>query len=225
MFCPECGTEVADSAKSCTKCGRSLVKVKKRSGGGTFLAKLLLVLLIIIVLGTGAYAAYNTLLKDPEVEAFNPGDKTWVPMDFEAFGIKMDVPGQGWALDFNAESQVIFRDTTRGILDVRVLGAITLNPDSYRIDNKPEIFTITKQESLRLGGWGEEVLYTVAQGSEDGYLVSKHQIYFKRTFSALNKLPQTYTYLITMTCGSGVEAQYLPTFQHIIENIELYEYE
>lgn len=225
MFCPECGTEVADSAKSCTKCGRSLVKIKSSGGGSSRLVIALLVVLIVILLASGGYFAFLAWSpgdKDP-VQGYSPEGREWVPMKFDPYGISMEVPGTGWYLYYDAQSQVIFKDDLRGVLDINILSPIILNPDNYRIDNKPQVFTILSQESRFLEGFGEAT-YTIARGNEDGYVVTKHQLYFKRTLKTPNDLTQTYTYLITLTCSSGVSAAYTPVFEHILDTIQLYEY-
>lgn len=229
MFCPECGTEVADIAKSCTKCGRSLVKVKGRSGGGTGVVKVLLIILIVVLVASTGYTVWSQFFpkdesgKDESVQGYSPEGKEWVPMRFDPFGIAMDVPGTGWKLYENAWSQIIFKDTLRGVLDINILSAITLNPDGYRIDNKPQVYNILNQESVFVAGFGE-VAYTEAEGNEDGRLVNKHQLYFKRTLTTANNFTQTYTYLVTLTSSSGTSAPYAPIFRHIIDSLELYDY-
>lgn len=189
------------------------------------MVKIILVLLVLVLLGGAVYAFISQLPERTDASGFNPQGSTWVPLNFKSHGIQMDVPGSGWNLYYHAESQLVVKDDVRGTFEVIFVGAIALNPDSYRVDNKPEVFRVLHQESIRLQGWGEEVLYTVAQGNEDGYIANKHQLYFRRTFRAANGQSQTYTYLITLTCPSGLDAQYLPVFTHIRNSIQLYEYE
>lgn len=224
MFCPECGNEVADSAKSCTKCGRSLVRMKHNSSGASGIVKILIVIMVLVLVAGATYAFLSGTRGDDGPGAFNPQGREWVPLNFKAHGIRLEVPGTGWNLHYDAESQVVLKDEIRGTIDINIVGAIALNPDSYRVDNKPDVYTILEQESIRLEGWGEEVLYTLVQGNEGGFIANKHQLYFRRTFLAPNGQDQTYTYLITFTCPSGLDSQYQPVFQHIIESIELYDY-
>lgn len=213
MFCPECGTEVADTAKSCTKCGRSLGKSRSQSGGGSGAVKVLIAVLIVALIASAGYAVWSQLPGDDDVvQGYSPEGRQWVPMKFDPFGIALDVPGSGWYLHFDAQSQVIFKDDLRGTLDIHIIGAIALNPDNYRVDNKPQVFRILNQESIFLEGFGEAT-YTLAQGNEEGYLVNKHQLYLRRTVKSPNRQPQTFTYLITLSSPSGLETQYAPVFR------------
>ncbi|MDD3073010.1 MAG: zinc ribbon domain-containing protein [Eubacteriales bacterium] len=221
MLCPDCGNEMPDTAKSCSYCGRSLRKVK-RSGGEAMAVKILLVILAIALIGGAVFAMASQFKREtvtgPE---YDPSAK-WVAMDFSDYGIKMEVPGTGWSLYYDAQSQVVFKDGVRGALDISFLGAMSLNPDAHRVDNKPQVFTVISQDSVFLEGFGE-AMYTVVSCKEDGVLVNKHQLYFKRTFKMANKQTQTFTYVITMTCSSGLDSQYAPLFRHMLESIELYE--
>lgn len=221
MLCPDCGNEMPETAKSCSYCGRSLAK-RKPSGGGSMAVKILMVFLAVALLGGAAYAIASQLQGDTgEGPHYDPSVQ-WVPMDFSDYGLKMEVPGEGWSLYYDAQSQVVFKDDLRGTLDISFLGAMALNPDAHRVDNKPEIFKILSQETVFLDGLGE-ALYTIVSCNEDGVLVNKHQLYFKRTFKLANKQPQTYTYVITLTSSSGLESQYAPLYRHMIDSIELYE--
>lgn len=221
MLCPDCGNEMPDTAKSCSYCGRSLRKAK-RSGGGAMAVKILLVILAIALIGGAVFAMASQFKRETVIgPEYDPSAK-WVAMDFSDYGIKMEVPGTGWSLYYDAQSQVVFKDGIRGALDISFLGAMSLNPDAHRVDNKPQVFTVISQDSVFLEGFGE-AMYTVVSCKEDGVLVNKHQLYFKRTFKMANKQTQTFTYVITMTCSSGVDSQYAPLFRHMLESIEIYE--
>ncbi|HBI55746.1 MAG TPA: hypothetical protein DEA85_05970 [Firmicutes bacterium] len=221
MLCPDCGNEMPDTAKSCSYCGRSLRKAK-RSGGGAMAVKILLVILAIALIGGAVFAMASQFKRETVIgPEYDPSAK-WVAMDFSDYGIKMEVPGTGWSLYYDAQSQVVFKDGIRGALDISFLGAMSLNPDAHRVDNKPQVFTVISQDSVFLEGFGE-AMYTVVSCKEDGALVNKHQLYFKRTFKMANKQTQTFTYVITMTCSSGVDSQYAPLFRHMLESIEIYE--
>lgn len=223
MLCPECGTEVADTAKSCSNCGRSL-KTSKRSGSSTRVITILVIVLVALLLGGAGYAIFIHDAPDKNVgHAYNPEGREWVPMKFDPYGISMDVPGVGWSLYYDAQSQFVLKDELRATLDIHIISAITLNPDQYRIDNKPHVFRVLSQESVTLPGFGE-ASYTVAEGIEAGYMLRKHQIYFRRSLTDRNKQIQTYTYLITLSYQSGLHAQYASFFPHILDSIRLYEY-
>jgi hypothetical protein len=221
MFCPDCGNEMADTAKSCSYCGRSLRRVKY-SGGWSLGFKIFIVLLAAALIGGAIYALTSQFIKDASTGPDYDPSAQWVPMDFSGYFLKIDVPGTGWSLYYDAQSQVIFKDSVKGTLDISFLGAMSLNPDASRVDNKPQVFTILSQDSVFLEGFGE-AMYTVVTGKEDGVLINKYQLYFKRTFKPANKQPQTVTYIITLSCSSGLDNQYAPLFQHIIDSIELYE--
>lgn len=225
MFCPECGTEVADSAKSCTKCGRSLVRIKHNSSGASGIVKILIFIMVLLLVGGATYAFLSGSRGDDSASSvFNPKGREWVPLDFEAYGIKMEVPGEGWSLRYDAESQIITQDERRATIDINIVGTIALNPDRYRVDNKPEAYSTQKQETITLKGWSGDVLYTIVRGIEFGEVAIKHQLYFRRTFMAANGQEQTYTYLLTFTCPSGMDWHYERVFELIIESIELYDY-
>lgn len=221
MLCPDCGNEMPDKAKSCSYCGRSLA-TRKPSGGGSMAVKIIMVVLAVSLVAGAAYAFASQLQSDSgEGPHYDPSVQ-WVPMDFSDYGLKMEVPGVGWSLYYDAQSQVVFKDDLRGTLDISFLGALALNPDAHRVDNKPEIFKILSQETVFIKGLGE-AKYTVVSCREDGSLVNKHQLYFKRTFKPSSLQPQTYTYVITLTCSSGTESQYAPIFRHIIDSLEMYD--
>jgi|GEM_PF-1298081 len=225
MYCPECGTQLSDKAKSCTNCGRSLMSVKKSSGGtvSTVVKGIVLTLVLVLVAGASYVVALQGRPDDqPEFAGYMPQGEEWVSTNFDPYGIGLEIPGDGWRLYFDSRSQKIFEDDFAK-LDISFLG-VSLNPDSYRVDNKPEVFKILSQEEVSLQGWNDEALYTVVQGNENGRIVNKHQLFFKRDFVGQNNYQRTYTYCITMTFTSGREKNYAPIFRHVIESINLYEY-
>lgn len=221
MLCPDCGNEMPDTAKSCSYCGRSLAKGKP-SGGGSMAIKIVMVVLAFALVAGATYAIASQFQGDTDDGLGYDPSVQWVPMDFSDYGLKMEVPGVGWSLYYDAQSQVVFKDALSATLDISFLGAMALNPDAHRVDNKPETFKVIDQETVYLDGLGE-ALYTIVSCREDGVIVNKHQLYFKRTYTLVNKQPQTYTYVITMTSSSGVESQYAPLFRHMLESIELYD--
>jgi hypothetical protein len=223
MFCPECGTEIADNTKSCTKCGRSLLGEKRQidSGVAPGLVKLLIVLLVFVLIGGAGYFVYFLRPENRPTGVFSPEDRKWVPLSFDTYGISLEVPGEGWHLYYDTRSQKVFEDAFAK-LDLSFIG-VSPNPDTYRVDNKPQVFTILKQEPVTFEGWDGEALYTIVQGVENGILVNKHQLYFNRTFTTYNQYQRTYSYLITMTFSSGRDKTYAPFFRHLIDSIELYE--
>jgi hypothetical protein len=188
------------------------------------LVKVLLVLLVVVLVGGASFAVFAQMPKNQADEKFNPRGREWVPMDVGFAGMKFEVPGQGWRLDYDALSRLIFKDDFGGTLDIYFVSIIALNPDTHRIDNRPQVFHVLRQDPVTMSGWNESALLTVAQGREVGVLVNKHQIFFRRTFKAANGQPQTFTYLVTLTYPSEYEDQYAPKFQHILRSINLYEY-
>ena len=200
-------------------------KLRNNRGGVTpGVVKIIIILLVVVLIGGTGFAVFSDMLgsdSGPDL-GFNPEGRGWVPMDFEFAGMELDVPGEGWQIYYDARTQIVFKDNLNSSLDVYFLGASALNPDMYRIDNKPQVFTILSQRILTLDGWDGDVLYTVVRGNEDGFIVNKHQLFFRRTFRS-TRIEQTYTYLVTMTISSGRENQYAPLFQHIIDSIRLYE--
>lgn len=220
MICPDCGTQVADTAKSCTKCGLSLVKGKSQSGGRGVAIALIVVLLVVLLVG-GSYAILTqTSEKEQPPQGFNPDGRTWVPMSVTPYGIFMEVPGTGWDILFDAVSQVVFEDEMDARLDINVLGALVLNPDAERIDNKPQVYRVISQENVYVNGVGD-VSYTVVQGNEINAMVDKHQLWFRHSIMTPNLQEQTFTYFITLTFRRGLDFRYEPLFKHIIENIEM----
>lgn len=216
MLCPDCGAEVSKNAESCPQCGR-LQKSPGSKSEGTLVKILLIILAIVFVLGTG-YFVFSHYNKEP---AFNPST-AWAPMDFTEYGLKMDVPGTGWSLSYDDRSQVIFRDEGLGKLDIVFLGARALNPDAYRVDKNTDSYNLHSQSVVFLKGFGG-ALYTVVSGQEDGTPISKHQLYFKRTFTPTDRPSQTIIYIITLDYASSFESQYSSIFRHLLESIELYE--
>lgn len=223
MICPDCGTQVADTAKSCPKCGLYLVKEKGQSGSKR-VAIVLIVVLLVVLLGGGGYAIWSQLPEEvDQPQGFNPEGKAWVPMSITPYGISMDVPGNGWDLLYDALSQVVFEDELDATLDINVLGPMALNLDAERIDNKPQVFRVLSQDTVVVNGVGE-VQYTVAQCREAGAVFNKHQLYFRHSIMTPNLLPQTFTYFVTFSFRNGMDFRYEPLFQHIIESIELTDY-
>jgi hypothetical protein len=179
-------------------------------------------LLAFALVAGAAYAIVSQLQDSTDDGPTYDPSAQWVPMDFSDYGLKMEVPGDLWSLYYDAQSQVVFKDGLNGVLDISFLGAMALNPDAHRVDNKPDIFKVFSQETVFLDGLGE-ALYTIVSCKENSVLVHKHQLYFKRTYKLANKQPQTYTYVITMTSSSGLESQYAPLYRHMLESIELYD--
>lgn len=225
MLCPGCGIEVSESAKSCTECGQSLSRRKEKTSGGLspVFVKVLIVVMVIVLVGGAAYAVFAQP-RDNDNEGFDPRGRTWVNMNFEFAGIEMDVPGENWELIYHAGAKLIFRDQLNNTVDIYFANAFAINPDQYRIDNKEHVFNVLSQEHVIIPGLTEDAMYTIAQGVEEGRAVNKHQLFFRRNFTAANKQQQTYTYFITMTISSGQERQYAPTFEHIINSIRLYQF-
>lgn len=222
MLCPDCGKDCPESAKSCPYCGRSL-KNPKTAKGGALAVKILLVILALTLVGGAAYAMATQFKGEPDTVPEYDFTLKWVPMDFALYGLKLDIPGSGWSLYYDAETQVVFRDSVHGKLELNFLGPMALNPDAHRIDNNPQVYTIISQETMTLKGLTGKAKYTVVSCQQDGKLVNKHQVYFSRVYTSGNKPPQNFIYFITLDCSAGLESQYAPVFRHIIESLELYE--
>lgn len=218
MFCPNCGNEMADNAKSCSHCGRHLGALDPRKGRAQ-VVKILIAFLALVLIGGAAYLELMKSKEDPNNPVFDFSQQ-WVTMDFMEFGIKLEVPGSGWHLDYNAQSEVVLRDSLHGELGLNFLRTTALNPDAYRVDNKPDVYSIVSQEPVFLKGFGfmGDTVYTVVGCKEGGIPVRKFQLYFKRVFKA-----ETITYIITMSGRAGQDFQYEPIFQHVVESIDLYE--
>ena len=63
----------------------------------------------------------------------------------------------------------------------------------------------------------------MAQGNEGSYLVTKYQLLQAHLVDAQRPDSDLYL-LVTLTCSSGTSAGYTPIFEHILDTVQLYEY-
>ncbi len=224
MHCPGCGAEMAKGEKTCRHCGHTMT-AKKTSFFTPGKVKLLMVLLVIALLAGAGATVFWGMDTDDDDGTFDPRGRTWVPMDFKFAGIKFEIPGEGWAVTYDATSRMIFRNTVddMGELDVYFASLFVLNPDIHRVDNKPHIYEIVSQETVQLDGLYAEATVTTVERMKDGILFRKQQLFFRRTFIAPNGQPQSFSYLVTLSYPQVAE-RYEDIFDHILETMELYEY-
>lgn len=221
MRCPDCGTAAAETAKACPYCGRYLGTVTAPTKERSWLIKVALVFLGVVLIAGAAYAALMHFQKEPSGLPAHDYTAQWAPMDFADYGLKLEVPGAGWSVSYDAKSQIIFKDAANAELDFNFLGAKTANPEAHKITNVYQNYVLVSLNNVTLKGVGETE-HTVITLDEAIGQVYKHQLFFKHTHKDPEKGAQTFTYVITLTYPSRLEREYRPLFNQIIESIELY---
>lgn len=221
MRCPDCGTAVAETAKACPYCGRYLGVITTPKNAKSWLVKVALVLLGVILITGAAYVTLMHLQKETSGLPSHDYTAQWTPMDFADYGLKLEVPGVGWSVFYDAKSQVIFKDAVNAELDFNFLGAKTANPEAHRIINVYQDYVLESLNTISLQGVGE-TQHTVISLNEAIGEVYKHQLFFKYTHKDEVKGNQTFTYVITLTYPARLERDYKALFNHIIESIQLY---
>lgn len=222
MLCPGCGAELAKGEKTCKQCGYKIT-ARRPTGLTPGRVKLLMIAMVIVLIGSAAYAVFAGFSGgEEERDFFDPAGRTWVPLDFEFAGIKFEVPGEGWHLALDASSRLVFRNDLDGELDLYFV-SIYINPELHRVDNKPHIYDIIDQKTVRPEGLYSEATVTTVEIEQEGIAFCKQQLFFRRSFVAKNSQQQTFTYLVTLTYPKNAEG-YKDIFQHILDTMSLYEY-